>query len=335
MSEASVARIAEACLEAPLLERPWDHIVQAIGCEVPELVVLISLAPGWKQGAPTFAAGLDLADFPIPDSDDFPRNPWSEISTLYPEGRFGHGFDTFTPAELKQSAFYFERMRPENLGPDVVYGGFPVLRDGVDELLISMIGPAGFTEWDSAHQTLGARIMPLLRQTFLLQEKLANRVQPSSRVPSWQSEVLDRIRVGALVVDAAGRVLEHNRAADALLRRGDALRCRSGRLRLSTDFETELLHDRIARAASDVTVLGVVIGLHRSDGFRVGQLIVTPMVRVEASAKRALAWIVPFDLPTHDTSALLRESFGLTRAEAALTVELAAANTRARTPVLR
>ncbi len=323
MSEASIVRIAEACLEAPLLASPWAHVVQAIGRELPEMAVLISLAPGWKGGAPTFAAGVDLEAHPLPETD-VPRNPWAEISRRYREGHFGHGFDEFSPRELERTRFYNERLRPAEFGPDVVYGGFPVLRDGVDELLVAVIARTGVTDWNPEHEKLGARIMPHLRQTFLLIERLRFSLIPLEASHSWSSSVLDQICVGALIVDAQGGIRELNLAAEEVLRREGGLRNRAGRLCAVLDAETRELRSAVARAASSKAALGSAVALHDSSGCCFALALVTPLVFGSVLPGCALVWVIPPELPIRDQCDLLRRSFGLSRAEAALAVALAA-----------
>jgi DNA-binding CsgD family transcriptional regulator/PAS domain-containing protein len=250
-------------------------------------------------------------------------NPWAGISRRYPEGYFGLGFDAFTPDEMRSGAFYNEWMHPTGLGSHVVYGGFPVLRAGVDELLVVVMSATGTDDVDPFHLALGRRAMPYLKHTFALLEQLGGAAAQRDAQP-WSARVLDRLRIAAFVVEAAGRIQYMNEAASELLERGDALRAVNGRLATALEHETRPLRERIARAASNIAACGgaVIVG---TTGPRAElQLTVSPLADGALASRRALVLAAPADAPRASCAELLRRSFGLTRAEAGLIVRLGA-----------
>ena len=326
MVDAAVARIAQACLQAPMHAAPWQHVAQSIEQELTGMAVMINLAPGWSPLGPAFAEGFDPASL-CSLAERFHRaNPWAGISHCYQEGYFGHGFDYFSPAQLRVGEFYNEWMRPAGLSFDVAYGGVPVLRGGVDELLVAVMGHRG-AKLEPPEIEICSRVMPYLKHVFLILERLAHVVAgsgtPEVGAPAWSTQVLDRICLGAFVVSSAARILHINRAGEELLQQGCLLRAVNGRIEAGTQHETKALRDLIAAAAGNIASRpgASYIGM---DSHPPGlQVIAAPLPAGEGPAGSVLLLTSPPDLAARDISELLKRSFGLTNSEASLTVQLA------------
>lgn len=326
MLEAAVARIAEACLEAPLREAPWQHVADGLARELGGgKAVIVSLAPGWSPWGPCFVAGLDPAELASVAETHHRTNPWAGIGRRYPQGYFGLGFDALlTRAELRAGSFFNEWMLPTGLGSDVVYGGFPLKRDGVDELLVAVMSATGTRDPDPLHLAIGARAMPYLRHTFRLLEQLGRARPELADDTAWSARVLDRLGIAAFVVEAAGRLRHANRAADEVLRRGDVLCAKRGRITAIHGHETQRLLEQIARAASNVAACGgaLVVGASEAEGGM--HLTVSPLPGQGMSSGLALVLATPPAAASLSSVDVLRRSFGLTRAEARLIARLAA-----------
>ena len=330
MRKGALTRIAEACLEAPLRESPWHHVASALAREIGERrIVILSLAPGWSPIGPSFIAGLDPDSLTSVAQIHHAKNPWARISRRYRSGYFGHGYDEFSPDEMRKGPFYNEWMVPSGLASDAVYGGFPVLRAGVDELLMVTMGRDGAPALEDGEVAICRRAMGLLARTFLVCEKLATtswreRADFGSDAPlAWSARVLDTIRLAAFVVDAEGRVEYTNEAASGLLDEGVGVEWAKGQLALAFEWQTRRLREIVAQAASCVEARGGALVVERSDGTPGPELIVTPLPAAGAGVGRALILAAPRAGTARTAVDVLQRSFGLTRAEARLTARLA------------
>jgi hypothetical protein len=83
----------------------------------------------------------------------------------------------------------------------------------------------------------------------------AARLHVEFRKLGWRSlvasQALDVLSAGVIVVEADGRVIDANNAAEQILQRNDGLRTRNGQIAASTLVETTELLGLIALAASD------------------------------------------------------------------------------------
>ncbi len=325
MIEAATSRIAEACLEAPLQADPWTHVSEAIGSAFPGHGVFVSLAPGWSPMGPTFFAGVDPRDVEGVVRHYHRNNPWAPITHLFPEGYFGLGYETFSPAELRKRTFYNEFMQPSGFGSHVVFGGFASRREGSDELLLAVFSPTGTNDVDAQYVRLGRGILGFLKRTFRVLERLEGLAVEGTEgraVGDWSSRALDQLRFGVLVVDANRRVLHANRAAEEILTTRRGLRRRGPRIALEDGADDRRLGELIALAASNVTSQGGAIRVNQLEREELVHVVVVPHPGCGPTPNRALLLLIPGSVPVELPKMLLRNAWGLTPAEASLMVEL-------------
>jgi DNA-binding CsgD family transcriptional regulator len=158
------------------------------------------------------------------------------------------------------------------------------------------------------------------------------RQASSSTGRAGSAEVLNRLPQGVLLVDAAGKVRFANRAAEGMLADGAGLRVAGGVVQAARTDETCILRKAIASSVETAahgaeTAMGRV-RLSRGDGRRPLRVLVIPL-RPQAPWTRLYqpSAILFVNDPERDVairSAHLRDEFGLTRAEAALALEILA-----------
>ena len=141
-----------------------------------------------------------------------------------PHGRLAHVEDLFTPEELKTSPTYNEMllrtggqnsMNARLDGPDgstIIWG----LRDPV--------GPDG---WGSSRVAMVKGLLPHIRQFVRVRQALVRAEARNTTVTA----LLESPRVGVVLLDRYGRIIEANGRARSILRRGDGLADRNGILR--------------------------------------------------------------------------------------------------------
>lgn len=136
---------------------------------------------------------------------------------------------------------------------------------------------------------------------------------------------LDQLCAGVIVTDSGGRIIEMNRAAEAIVRLDDGLNVRNDRLCARRAFETAkmatLIDGATADAKSDRTAGRMLVG--RCDGLPPYVLTVAPLRTDVAIDHRRYTLIVVVDPERHCPSDKdLAEFFGLSPAEARLAAAL-------------
>jgi DNA-binding CsgD family transcriptional regulator/PAS domain-containing protein len=156
-------------------------------------------------------------------------------------------------------------------------------------------------------------------QLFLRLGALDSRAQAAE-------EALDRIPLGVALVSAKGQVLRLNRAAEAIVTRGDGLWVGRNGLSAARSDENRSLQRLIAEAATtaagDGMGSGGALSLSRPSGAQPLPILVAPF-----SGKRladgacwpaAIVFIGNSEQEARSPADLLRQLYGLTRAEASL-----------------
>jgi DNA-binding CsgD family transcriptional regulator len=171
---------------------------------------------------------------------------------------------------------------------------------------------------------LFAALIPHLQRAVQLQLRLAGVDGPSP----GSAELLNRLRQGVLLVDAAARVIFANRPAEIMLRAGGGVFLGRDGLRAETPGETAVLRRIIADCAAPKDELGGAGGrlrLPRENRAPLTVLVVphrAGMAWIDVARPRAILFITDpeeADTVRHES---LQQDFGLTPAEAGFTREI-------------
>ena len=156
-----------------------------------------------------------------------------------PDSRLVQVTDLYTAEELKASPTYNEIMRRANY-----QNGLNVRLDSPDgsHITWSLGDPVASAGWGSSQIAIVTGLLPHLRQFVRVRQAL---VAAEARATT-ETALLDNPRIGVLHLDRRGQILEVNDCARRLLRRGDGVWDRDGRLR--------------ARAAADQVRLDRLVG---------------------------------------------------------------------------
>ena len=178
------------------------------------------------------------------------------------------------------------------------------------------VGRAPFAEADVA--ALRGLLEPLAK---------AARLHTELHSLGWRSSValraLDQLAAGVIVTDGEGRVIELNRAAERIVRRGDGLTMRNGRLDAAGVLESEKLAQLIAAAAPRNAPAMERMRIRRQGGRPAYILTVAPLGAELAVNERALAMILVADPDALSPSERdLAQLFGLSPAESRLAAAL-------------
>ena len=184
-------------------------------------------------------------------------------------------------------------------------------------VVIGLQRPSGQGPFQMRERQLLAAAQPHLARAFRVRRVLSRNKDQATR----RQAMLDGLQVAALMVDAGGRVLERNLAAEPVLRASDGLRLRQNALAGRPPAETaHLLHwvrDAVD-AASRRGAGGGVCRLSRADGSFFA-VLVTPLgaeTRCGCGTPAALVLIADPSRRPLPTEQALRDLDDLTPAEA-------------------
>lgn len=179
---------------------------------------------------------------------------------------------------------------------------------------------------------LYARLKPHLMQAA----RLFDRLSALRVAQECASAALDRLPWSMLIVDRNGKILQTNASAEALLKRGDVLKSKNGRLEVVAIGQPSVLRNLIFDAASAAggraCVPGGSIRLDRSRDGSYLTLIIAPLRKAthqlsNVTSSGAIIFIADSAEQRVPPGAFLQKLYGLTPAEAAIAVAIAAGRT--------
>ena len=239
-----------------------------------------------------------------------------------PDGHVVPMRSLYTPKELKTSPAY-----NEVLAATESQGGLIVRLDGPDgtHIVWGTAEPIAAAGWDNEHLGMLERLLPHLRHYVRVRQALADARVLGGTV----FDLLDNTRIGALLLDRQGRILQANdRARDTLLQ-GDGLRDEDGFLRADLPADNVRFEQLLSRALPVLPgeAEGGSTTVRRSPASPRLVLHISPVTarQKDFGAPRLGALVLirdPGNTPRLDER-LVAASLGLTRAESQVAVALA------------
>ena len=198
--------------------------------------------------------------------------------------------------------------------------GEVAMRAGNTVALIGFIRPRRGRAFDDANFATYRRLSPHIERAVRLHRAVARlEVQRNEA-----AEVLDRLPLGVILVDAGGRVITMNRSASELAKRADGLRVDGGGIcRAEGAQERARLADMIARAANSEPGPGAqkarAMKIPRPSQKRPLSILVAPLTgKGPRQGRRGAAVLYVRDPEVLQTTsaAVLADVYGLTASEA-------------------
>ena len=247
-------------------------------------------------------------------------NPWL-VGHPFRRGVVAVGEQILKDRELVRTEFYNDFLRPN----DWFYScGVLAARDQSTTSEITAVRSRRAGSFTSNEVALFEYLAPHLQCAVRIQNRIAGLESGLSAATG----ALDRFPTGIVAVDSDAKVILTNRAADAILKRGDGLMSRDG-LRASSRHETAKLRNAIAavcvQPGSGIPKPETVVRVYRPSGSKPYEVLVSPLpshssLRSDGAAA-AVFIIDPEEGATLDTPTL-HQLFGLTPAEARLCIAL-------------
>jgi DNA-binding CsgD family transcriptional regulator/PAS domain-containing protein len=269
-------------------------------------------------------------------------NPWTAAVARVPFGKAVSANSLVERGSIQKTDFYADVLRPWGHVDilDINHRSFAA--DGG-------VGGLGFCLSERGEANVEERVHRLDRLSPHLCRALeASRLLSRSADGTRHITVmLDLMPNAALLLDATGRIIQANDAADALLRQSDGLAFDTyGNIQLVSALPGE--RQALARALNDA--LNVTMGprgrpfepvrISRPSGAASLLVVAVPLPRSSATfwdmiaPARALVLIVDPSAKTRTKSAAIQSAFALTAAEARVALMLASGTTGAQMPAL-
>ncbi|MBY0279998.1 hypothetical protein K2Z84_32075 [Candidatus Binatia bacterium] len=231
---------------------------------------------------------------------------------------------------VKKSTLYNEWMRPQDLalGPNLV--GY-LYADGAPDIpALHLFRHRGRRPYGASERRALSLLLPHIRQATSARFELA-AVREEKRA---LEDVIDRLTIGIILIDARGRIAHANRSALEVLRTRAGLEEHRGELRALDPGRTrklqELVQQAVRTGAGEGIGAGAPIALPRP-GQRDLVALVTPL-RIPrpfyyGRAPLAAVFLTGVLMDDLAVDQILRAIFGLTPRESALAREIAAGRT--------
>jgi len=257
--------------------------------------------------------------------------PWGPLDDDQFKGRFALASENFPDEDLPQTAFYREIMKPQGLAPEapIVHVIFNEPDRPISGLSIwRRMGGRPFTSEDLA---LGNLLAPHLVRAFEIHRRFAEIRNERSAL----AEVLDRLPVGVVLIDALRKPVVVNRYAEQISDLCDGFILGDDGPRASDSRENKVLRQRLGQAIAIGASLGRgpnhVMSVSRPSCRRAYAVIIAPLLAPPTgrTGGDAVAAIFIGDPETGQitTAEFLQTLYALTQAEAELVALLARGRT--------
>jgi DNA-binding CsgD family transcriptional regulator len=273
-----------------------------------------------QQASASRAIGMDPAWVKSYQEYFVTINPWLERNP-FRRGVVAVGERILNDRELVRTEFYNDFLRPQ----DWFYScGVLIAQDQLTTSEISAIRSRRAGSFTANEVALFEYLATHLQSAV----RIHNRIAGLESGLNAATGALDRFPTGIVAVGADARVILTNRAADAILERGDGLISRDG-LRAASRQETARLRNAIAavcmQQGSGIQKPETVVQVDRPSGLKPFEVLVCPLPSHSPLRKgRAVAALFITDPEEGATldSRVLRQLFGLTPAEIRLCIAL-------------
>jgi DNA-binding CsgD family transcriptional regulator len=315
LSERRFAAVIASIYEAGADFRCWPDTLRLIAKAYKASTVVFGKTSQDVKDCWVIAPEIDPAENERYFSHFHHINPLWRLAASAPIGTARTDGMMLPKSELARTEFFNDFLLPQDLG--------------------SMLGAAVHAEHEQHFHIVVQKRADFGRDDIRLYERLAPHLQRAVQLNlrlarlDMQCDALDQLTQGALLVDVTGRVLFANRAAARLTETNGSLRLVAGVLRAQSTSDTAKLHALIAGCGGreDAASSGGSLSLARGSERSAINLSILPL-RTSAPAFfltcRPVAIIFaadPDQRPVPPT-AMIRQRYGLTRAEAAFALEI-------------
>lgn len=248
--------------------------------------------------------------------------PWGTTGDDTLTGRFGLGTEMGSDQALEESAFYQDFMEPQGLAPESPLCHVICAHESRPIAGIAIYRREGGRAFEPEDMELLDALVPHFSRAYAIHAQLTNTRHERTAL----TEVIDRLPMGVILVDAGGRAILKNRSVERILALQDGFRLERGRPCVDDPRENRALQTVIAEVAKARPEPGEPGGgalcVSRPSGRRsfalwVGSLLKSSPENRTDEAK-AILFIADPEGGQISTTVALESLYQLTRAEAEL-----------------
>jgi DNA-binding CsgD family transcriptional regulator len=315
-----IGLIYEAALDRALWSAVINRLTDLVGAQVGQISTFDVRTRASANMAPRMPPEA-ISEY---DGHWVHQNPLIERGKRMQTGRIFTGRDLMPRESFARTAIYNEFFAPHGMHEGI---GAALLMGKEAWAALGLWRNAEDGVFSTTDADLLTSIVPHLQRALQLSQRLADL----ELAQDASAELLDRLHQASLLVDAASRVVFANHAAEKILTgRAGLWRDADGVLRADRHADTVVLHGLIGRAAARMNGseagAGGRLRLSRNEVRAPLSLLVIPLVaEAHWPALRhpaAILFITDPECSVSPTEASLRHSFGLTRMEAAIALEV-------------
>ncbi|MFT4091559.1 MAG: helix-turn-helix transcriptional regulator [Asticcacaulis sp.] len=312
----AISSVVDSIYQAAYDDRYWAQALDGIRQAFDASGVCIGKAGRQSGNVLASAAG---ADFQFAYLDYYVDHNllWQAAERLQPGTVYSHDIPV-QGGELRRSAFWNEWMAPQDFHSTL---GYRLRSDRGENWLFDLERGRTQAEFDDADVRLLRVIGRTVQRALSLREQLGSlRIEHAHATGA-----LDALSVGAILVDAQGRLQYANRLGDRIVSKADGVfRCMRGELYVRRP-DCRAQWDRLLADASNTAIgqSGYVTLRTPDDAGGIVTAHVSPFVAPEGNdaGRCALILLKPVELQVHQAEHLI-SLFGFTAAEARVAVAL-------------
>lgn len=327
MHDSEMGRITEAIYDAAVEPRLWSDVVGIVKKRFNTPAVgfygLDSMTRSLRPMEVTGIGGFYLRTFNACFYTD--DNPCTRSGPLHRPGvvRTDQRLTAYfrDPDVLLRSQYYNEWMRPQDLTHTM---GATLLEDADVSFNFTLLRPSDVGAYRNGEIAAFARVCSHLKRAM----RIATRLETVMTQRRMTAEALEHLQHAVAFVDFSGRLLHCNQKAEALFRRGDALRLRNARIVAvdeAAQNELAALMKALAGAPSQMPPPRTIVIRRRGEGrpILVSAIRLSGSAHGGASSPTLLLMITDSSGVQRADALLYRRLYQLTNAEAALAQHLA------------
>jgi len=233
--------------------------------------------------------------------------------------RFATLDEAYPGLKIARTDFYRDWMRPRGLAPLWPMLHVLTLEGEIAPAALVVFRKQRGEAFSRAELDMANGLVPHLKRAFEIYESLSSLHHERRAL----EEVIDRLRVGVVLIDSAKRPVLMNRSAQMLIELGETLAVDAGRIRARDAADQVMLNAALDRASA--TSAWSAIHLRETTHAEL-QVLVNPLTAAPAGSRERDAVAALFISGRETFSGLslryLRSAFGLTSAESELVAGL-------------
>jgi DNA-binding CsgD family transcriptional regulator/PAS domain-containing protein len=320
----------ELVYEAVVEPDSWNVFLEQVSAALGGAAIQLSLRlPDVLPTADAyFHVGLDEAYHGIFLKHALEGLPWGSIDDDVFRGRFGLASEVVQRSEIADTPFYRDFMRPQGLASEWPICNLIHTEEGQPISGMAIYRREGGREIGADDLALLDALAPHLARAYAIHCQLARVRQERKAL----TEVIDRLPLGVIFLDADKRVILMNRSVEEILALDDGFRLERDRPVLDNARENQVLQACLGAAVKvqpkSGSSAGDVLSVTRPSGKRPFPLMVGPLLAAHPDSSiddaKAIIFISDPEGGRITTTEVLETLYQLTHAEAELVRLIAA-----------